>query len=412
MAPVPRLRVLFRIFSVGCLIAAVLIATRSPEPPELNVLSEPSNITTICDPFAEPGFLYWDQQEGSDARWIPFAEECEPAPDWVSLIAQRDTERMSFLVNKTILILGDSVDRNGLHQMAEMLGLPRYPVPYRDWSERGNIPWGWDARGIPWVVEIPWFNTIFTNGFFYGLDDEDNLRFQPDWHPPGLAEDRIDELFKVHTDQLPRPPSFISLHSGLWDLAFFGRQDRSNGLSAEMPLAPERVEWWQRRYRHLVKHIKRTWPNTPLWLRKLHRVGPLGSASSTDWRHDGHEESVARPVTFTNFFTDVRVQQIRDMQEQVAIDTGTPSFDFGEIWEGWQAHQDMVHPNKWPGGPIYVHGLIHHIYMESLGREKWSLAQQRPLSSLEWRDEYDELDTDVPPLRGRSHWNNTREELL
>lgn len=76
---------------------------------------------------------------------------------------------MSFLVNKTILILGDSVDRNGLHQMAEMLGLPRYPVPYRDWSERGNIPWGWDARGIPWVVEIPWFNTIFTNGFFYGL---------------------------------------------------------------------------------------------------------------------------------------------------------------------------------------------------------------------------------------------------
>lgn len=142
---------------------------------------------------------------------------------------------------------------------------------------------------------------------------------------------------------------------------------------------------------------------------------------------------MARPVTFTNFFTDVRVQQIRDMQEQVAIDTGTPSFDFGEIWEGWQAHQDMVHPNKvrpsrmvslasqgsyhrvplqWPGGPIYVHGLIHHIYMESLGREKWSLAQQRPLSSLEWRDEYDELDTDVPPLRGRSHWNNTREELL
>lgn len=45
-------------------------------------------------------------------------------------------------------------------------------------------------------------------------DDEDNFRQQPDWHPPGKAEDRIDQLFKVHTDQLPHPPSFISIHSG------------------------------------------------------------------------------------------------------------------------------------------------------------------------------------------------------
>lgn len=45
-------------------------------------------------------------------------------------------------------------------------------------------------------------------------DDEDNFRLQPDWHPPGLAEDRINQLFKVHTDQLKYPPSFISLHSG------------------------------------------------------------------------------------------------------------------------------------------------------------------------------------------------------
>lgn len=27
-------------------------------------------------------------------------------------------------------------------------------------------------------------------------------------------------------------------------------------------------------------------------------------------------------------------------------DMGIPSYDFGENWEGWQAHQQMVHPNK------------------------------------------------------------------
>lgn len=47
---------------------------------------------------------------------------------------------------------------------------------------------------------------------------------------------------------------------------------------------------------------------------------------------------------FSNFFTDLRIHQIREMQEQVAISAGIPSFDFGEIWEGWQSHQQMVHP--------------------------------------------------------------------
>jgi len=53
--------------------------------------------------------------------------------------------------------------------MAEMLGLPRYCVPYDDFDKKGVVPEGWDERGIPWVVEIPWLGTYFTNGFFYGL---------------------------------------------------------------------------------------------------------------------------------------------------------------------------------------------------------------------------------------------------
>lgn len=49
------------------------------------------------------------------------------------------------------------------------MGLPRYCVPYDDFSKKGVVPPGWDERGIPWVVEIPWLNTYFTNGFMYGL---------------------------------------------------------------------------------------------------------------------------------------------------------------------------------------------------------------------------------------------------
>ncbi|KAI5475512.1 hypothetical protein MNV49_001326 [Pseudohyphozyma bogoriensis] len=289
-------------------------------------------------------------------------------------------EMLSFLQNRTILVLGDSVDRNGLHQMAEMLGLPRYCVPYDDFSKKGVVPEGWDDRGIPWVVEVPWLRLTFTNGFMYGLDDEDNFRQQPDWHPPGMAEERVSKLFAVHTSQLDYPPSFISLHSGLWDLAFFGRQDRVSKLSSEIPLTHHRIQWWQERLLHLIEHVNTTWPDTPIWLRKLHRVGPVRGASY-DWRHTAVAEN-GPSEKFSNFFTDVRIHQIREMQEQVARKAGVPAYDFGEVWEGWQSHQDKVHPEKWPGGPAYVQALIHHIWMEEQGRDKWKLSNVRKLAPL------------------------------
>jgi hypothetical protein len=67
------------------------------------------------------------------------------------------------------LILGDSVDRNGVEHLAKMLGLERYPVPYDDATKKGYVPEGWDFRGIPWIVEVPWLDLQFTNGFIYGL---------------------------------------------------------------------------------------------------------------------------------------------------------------------------------------------------------------------------------------------------
>lgn len=50
-----------------------------------------------------------------------------------------------------------------------MLGLERYPVPYDDVTKKGFVPDGWDHRGIPWIVEVPWLDLTFTNGFMYGL---------------------------------------------------------------------------------------------------------------------------------------------------------------------------------------------------------------------------------------------------
>lgn len=349
-----------------------------------NLVSPQDPHPGICDPFAEPGFLHYNPEVPKRARWIPFSATCEPAPDYISLFEKRDAVALSFLANRTILILGDSVDRNGLEHFATMLGLDRYSVPYHDAKLKGFEPDGWDVRGLPWVVRCDWLDLTFTNGFLYGLDDEDNFRAQPDWHAPGLAEERISKLVKVHTDQLKYPPSFISLHSGLWDLAFFGRKDRSASLSTEISLSHERIMWWQRRMKKVIQHVELTFPGVPLWYRKLHRVGPVGGASY-DWRHAtkaSEDDPNVKPETFSNFFTDVRIHQIREMQQQVVVSEGIPSFDFGEMWEGWQSYQQMVHPLLYPGGPVFGQGLIHHIWMESQGRENWALSKTRKLAPL------------------------------
>ncbi|SCV69242.1 BQ2448_2262 [Microbotryum intermedium] len=336
-------------------------------------------VDKLCDPFAEPGFLHYDPENPFGTRWIPYPESCEPAPDWLSLLAKKDTNRLSFLKNRTILILGDSVDRNALHHFAEMFGLPRYCVPFDDFSKKGVVPTGWDDRGIPWVVEVPWLGLTLTNGFFYGVDDEDNFKQKPDWHAPGKAEDRIDKLFKVHTAQLPQDPSFISLHSGLWDLAFFGRQDRAWQQSSEAPLSNERVRVWVKRAAQILEHTRKTWPGIPVWYRKLHRVGPVGQASSLsvstsdDFRHDGKAE--AAPEKFSNFFTNVRTHELREMMDGVAIAMGAPVFDFGELFEGWQ----RAAGRKYPAAPLYISALIHHVYMEHVGRKGWRLWHQREL---------------------------------
>ena len=65
---------------------------------------------------------------------------------------------------------------------------------------------------------------------------------------------------------------------------------------------------------------------------------------SIDDYRDWHKEGKLEPEKSFDFFTNLRVSQMREMQEQASIDAKIPSFDFGHIWEGLQQYQDKVHP--------------------------------------------------------------------
>ncbi|EGG02549.1 uncharacterized protein MELLADRAFT_72763 [Melampsora larici-populina 98AG31] len=85
---------------------------------------------------------------------------------------------------------------------------------------------------------------------------------------------------------------------------------------------------------------------------------------------------------FVNFFSDVRVHQLQQMQDEVARNEGLPIFDWGKIWEGYQKYQDKVHPQQIPGGVLMNQALLHHVWMESIGRQNWDPSLTTGLGPL------------------------------
>ncbi|KAM0754165.1 hypothetical protein T439DRAFT_298654 [Meredithblackwellia eburnea MCA 4105] len=273
----------------------------------------------------------------------------------------------------TVLVIGDSVDRNGLVHFCQLLhqnvtislyeDMHSHPPPTPDIVDltKGHGPKykGWDQRGLPHMCEIPFHPTSgqsgtalrVVNGFHYGMDalDEFDTPDHLDWHKPGRIENRINDLVVPFVEQIggPKKIDLVLLHSGMWDLALFGMQDDKTKWSLSVPLTPEQLAWWQERMRHTIFHVRQHFPHSRLVMRKLHR---------TDDQVQG-----------TQYITNRRVHQLRHLQEEVARVEGLPTFDYGRMLEGYQLFQEKVHPLLLPGGVMYGTNLMHQLKLALAG---------------------------------------------
>lgn len=78
------------------------------------------------------------------------------------------------------------------------------------------------------------------------------------------------------------------------------------------------------------------------------------------------------------------------MEQHVARLEGLPFFDMGHLLEGFQAYQDKVHPNREPGGVVTGQAMLHHMWMESIGRENWDEEARRYVGRMPHVVEEDE----------------------
>lgn len=173
-----------------------------------------------------------------------------------SVIASIPEDPLAFLRLRrskppTVLIYGDSVDRNALVHFCQLLktkvsishyhDIDAHPrdshVPDLSKAHGANLE-GWDQRGLPHLCEVPFHSysgeqeesTVamrIVNAFHYGMDDleEFNTPSHPDWHAPGGAEERLEQLVIPLIEQMggSEAVDLVMLHSGMWDLVRFNQ---------------------------------------------------------------------------------------------------------------------------------------------------------------------------------------------
>ncbi|KAI5475392.1 hypothetical protein MNV49_001460 [Pseudohyphozyma bogoriensis] len=315
--------------------------------PALWQLSRPPNTPVPTYPLSSYSEEYqYIHAEPVPSHYHASSSDNTTQPDAVAFLRKRRNHI------PTVLILGDSVDRNGLTFFCELLkqnltislyddinAHPPDPVAW-DLTNAGHGPkfHGWDQRGLPHLCEVPFYSAKGTrkvamrvvNGFHYGMDalDEFDTPDHNDWHKPGRIEVRIDELVVPMLKQMGARDNvdLIMLHSGMWDLALFGLQDDKTQWSLTVPLTPEQLAWWQERMRRTIYHIRQTFPKARLVLRKLHRT----------------DDAVAGTQYITNHY--------------------------GKVFEGYQVFQEKVHPLAVPGGVLYAQGLMHQLRLALLNK--------------------------------------------
>ena len=131
----------------------------------------------------------------------------------IDVMREEAIRTISSFRNSTVLLMGDSVDRNFVDQFAWLTqavhgqesfdGRPLNTSDIKSWGQPHTALIG---SGV---------NLKLANLFFYGaLDEEDLFSSAPDWLAPGRAEDRIDALFKPYADRLEHPVGLIQFSAG------------------------------------------------------------------------------------------------------------------------------------------------------------------------------------------------------
>ncbi|GAA6040517.1 hypothetical protein JCM8097_005444 [Rhodosporidiobolus ruineniae] len=295
-----------------------------------------------CNPFKEPGRLFVDTENKFGNVWKPYEEDCRPSQLMEGVIKSIEAAKSKpfrhhrvgpqrshdttvrrkevdddgvpffpWLVNATILLQGDSMERLHLSDFCDLIGgtlhninpkhpasppIYRKPMPtilgpdgletaesIKAKEERIKLEDEWEAREKswyftrPWVCDIAEYNATVINTFLWGMEDmEDAYYTEEFYHGPSTWRQRFHHITLPMIENLAvlmnrpqiRKPNLIEVSAGYWDLRAMTEEDFiAAGIPRPYPkdsdlafreIGKAREERWVKHATELMKDVATT----------------------------------------------------------------------------------------------------------------------------------------------------------
>ena len=256
--------------------AALSASTATPvSPPSKGkqAIEEPAS----CNPFKVPGQLEHVVGEVDQNLWRPWDPSCAPSTLLTSL---RNGEDLPWLRNRTVAIIGDSIDRDHIEYFCELArgdmewvwegtkhdpGYSYSPGDPAHYNSSGNEQSGESGGAVqsrPRICHVAAYDLTLVFAFHYGLGDgTDRERQFPHFYPPFRFQDRLSHILVPLLRQLERyPPDLVEVGSGAWDLQHWTLEDREADADRMLALSKERTDWYRTRFTSALQVVEDTFP--------------------------------------------------------------------------------------------------------------------------------------------------------
>ncbi len=217
------------------------------------------------------------------------------------------------VANRTVLLVGDMVDRSLVESFCSLTG-GKFEAVNRDhaWgklaltSVPSEVSKGTDSPSYQMAhyCYVPEYDFLLTSVYHYGTDEEATWTSLPIYHSPALFEDRVQHLYKKYLESaanpvaasasLPSPrksatPDLIFYHSSFWDLARWAKADIDAGRSAVSDVTEARLLDWRKRNVDMLHSLSQTFgADVPIVWRSTHY--PTDNAGATVEWFTGQED--------------------------------------------------------------------------------------------------------------------------
>ncbi|VVT49989.1 uncharacterized protein SAPINGB_P002545 [Magnusiomyces paraingens] len=180
--------------------------------------STDSTLTKHCDPYKELGYFDITDKIYSNMTYVSLNPSCQPI---ASNIVNRIKEKESIpeLVNKTMIFIGDSVDRYNIDRLCITTN-SNHSYTYQDdhnhlWTNTSNIP-----TCFPRVCRNEFYNFTVVNYFTYGFDTQETWKIKNrPLREPLMWRDRISVSLDAYETLNRGAPHVVFIGISLWELA-------------------------------------------------------------------------------------------------------------------------------------------------------------------------------------------------